>query len=106
MIKEISITQNVLKQLNLLLSKTCGDDNSGKEEILWSCSQIVSDDRGVILEIDVKIVNSGDGPYIDAVLFENNKEVYCLEPSFEAVEGEYLFEHKGEIIGLKITNKD
>jgi len=30
-------------------------------------------------------------PYVDAVLFENGSEIGCIEPSFDTLEGEYLF---------------
>ena len=46
-------------------------------------------------EADIKICGSADGPYIDAVLFQDGIEVLTLEPTYSSVLGEYIFRHEG-----------
>ena len=55
------------------------------------------------LEVDVKVVNSESGPYIDAVLFEDGREVYALPPSFDSICGEYIFEVDGYEIVVQVA---
>ena len=76
----------------------------GADEVLLTVSTEVEGPRPG-LEVDIKVVNSESGPYVDAVLFENGSEVYALEPSFEQLRGEYRFELDGETILVEIVGR-
>jgi len=49
------------------------------------------------IEADIKVcgvksTDEDESAYIDAVLFKNGSEVCCLEPSFDTLDGEYIFD--------------
>ena len=49
---------------------------------------------GSCVDADIKLCN-GNGPYVDAVLFQGGNEVMVLEPEFETMVGEYVFDYGG-----------
>ena len=54
------------------------------------------------IEVDIKLVNTSNGPYIDAILFAGGIEMVVLEPQYVLL-GEYPFEHndKNYIVNIK-----
>jgi hypothetical protein len=84
----VFIPKQILTCLNKWLSGNRAVESSGHNEILYKVFVEFSDN----IEADIKVVNCEGGPYVDAVLFENNNEVMCLEPSYEQLHGEYIFE--------------
>lgn len=56
------------------------------------------------IEADIKVINTDNGPYIDAVLFHDNCDVCTLEPAYE-IKGEYYFEYSGEEYVVKVDTK-
>ena len=58
------------------------------------------------IEVDVKICGVKERhdaeedectPYIDAVLFTSGHERQCIEPSFDRLDGEYIFDDPNDI---------
>lgn len=65
----------------------------------------VTSERGILnmwtvtfpndFEADINICGSESGPYIDAILFRDGKQVVVLEPTYSSVLGEYIFGYEG-----------
>lgn len=53
--------------------------------------------------MDIKVVNSESGPFVDAVLFRDGHEVCLLEPGFDSIRGEYRFEVEGYSIVVEVA---
>jgi hypothetical protein len=98
----VCIPKNVCEEVDGFLSGSSEVPDAGDSEVLLTVSTEVLGPREG-LEVDIKVINSESGPYVDAVLFENGSEVYALEPSFEHIRGEYLFELDGEEILVEIV---
>lgn len=80
------------------LMLTSADTDSG--EIIDQFSFVLGHSGIGLLEVDIKLVNGSDdcGPYVDAILFEDGCEMFCLEPGFESLCGTYSFET--ELFGI------
>lgn len=87
----IQIPKKKKDELNQILSSNEFYDEVGRDEVIAQFTAKFPDSS---IEADIKICN-GDGPYIDAVLFDNGYEVMMLEPSWEISE-EYIFETDDE----------
>lgn len=108
MIKQtIQIPKDLCEQVNGFLVGNSVVLDAGKDEILLAVSTGVEGVTGRAgLEVDIKVVNSESGPYIDAVLFEGGLEVCCLEPSFEQFDGEYKFFLDEQEIVILVESND
>ena len=60
----------------------------------WSPEMGWPRDR-LVYEVDITVVNSEDGPWIEAALFLNGCDCCVIEPSFQSILGEYIFEDNG-----------
>lgn len=93
-VSEISVkavvSPSVASDWKRLLSLDKADEQSGKDEVI---DKIVID-IGHEMEVDIKLVNSESGPYIDAILFDNSHEVVVLEPIFDELVGEFIFDYE------------
>lgn len=93
------IEKSRILQLDELIKSTTAIENCGECEVLDTITIPIPDS---VLEVDIKVVNSESGPYVDVVLFENGHEVACLPPAYDSVEGEYAFELDGEEILISV----
>lgn len=100
--KVIAVKDKTLTELNEILSLQVGSSDYAQGETIETFS---TDLLGDGYEVDIKVVNGDDsaGAYIDAVLFLNGQEVYCLEPSFERLDGEYFFEVDDNKFSIEIV---
>ena len=80
----IYVEPEIMDFCNALLQREDRDPET--EEIPYTFTA----DFGNGIEADIKVVNA-DPPYIDAVLFEDGSELFCLEPCFDKLEGVYYF---------------
>ena len=55
------------------------------------------------IEADIKICN-GDGPYLDAVLFDEGHEVAVLDVG-DMIQDEYIFEYNDAIYKVLVVNE-
>lgn len=85
----IKISTQLTDSINDLLKMNESLSDCGNGEILFTFTSIIENST---YEVDIKVVNSDSGPYVDAVLFDENLEVFSLEPSFERIDGEYIFD--------------
>jgi len=102
-VTRLTVSENTLRldashlaTFNAWLAESCAVGDAGRDEVLHTAST----DFGSGWEADIKIVNSEDGPYVDAVLFHNGSEVMCLEPEFEQFDGQYIFDVAPSIPGM------
>lgn len=86
--QKITLDPMAIDLVNLDLARTSRDPDSG--ELI----ETFTADLGDGYEVDIKIVNGDEqaGPYVDAVLFHMGCELCCLEPGFDRVDGEYIFQ--------------
>ena len=95
----IQIDKAEMDDLNSLLS---GKTSSSQTSTIATYTANFGD--GIEADIKVCGVDSTEDwkkegeatPYVDAVLFDNGNEVGLLEPAFDTLDGEYLFEYNGE----------
>lgn len=100
--KTIVLPRDLLRKYNELLESSDSAEDAGKTELLHTITTAIENTE---YEVDIKIVNSESGCYVDAVLFHNNHEVMCLEPSYERLEGDYIFEDGDTTIKITIDKK-
>lgn len=100
----VIIPNNICEDVDGFLGAARLVETAGKNDVLLTISTPVEGPRPG-LEVDIKVVNSESGPYVDAVLFEDGHEIYALEPSFEQVRGEYRFELDGETILVEVVGR-
>ena len=81
------VPESDLAWANGLLAKGVAAEGFGRDQVIKTWSARFEDG----LEVDLKLVNSASGPYIDAVLFEDGCEVQVLDPDFTRLEGDYHF---------------
>lgn len=56
------------------------------------------------IDVDINVYDSSNGPWIDAILFEDTYEVVVLEPQYVLL-GEYEFEYENAKYVVKLTAK-
>jgi len=89
------IESRFLSVLDSFLELDHAVEDSGDGEVLHKETFNFKDGH----EIDLKIVNSESGPYVDAVLFFEGDEITVLEPQYENFSGEYSFElESGDLV--------
>lgn len=99
-IAKLEISKSKREEINKMLE--LNEAVGGKElngVIIESFTAKVEDTS---LEVDIKLVDTEDGPYLDIILFEDGYEMYCLEPQYELNE-EYEFEYEGEPLKVLIS---
>lgn len=83
----IKIDKETLDYYNLLLELDKAVEKTGRDELI--CKWTAEWEDG--LQVDLKIVNSEDGPYIDPVVFnQQGAQIDFMEQQFE-LEGDYTF---------------
>jgi len=88
--KILHLKEEIITELNKVLSLDKGSADYADDSLISRFTVAL----GEGFEVDIKVVNGDEsaGPYVDAVLFQHGQEIYCLEPSFETIEGEFNFE--------------
>lgn len=89
---KIQITLKEKQELNALLASNEWAKNHSEDDTIQTFTANFHDSS---IEADIKICN-GDGPYLDAVLFDGGSEVCVLDVGDE-IEDEYVFDYDGEI---------
>ena len=85
----VTISQAELEEANRLLALGRAVEDTKECATLMVFSARFSDG----CEADIKICNGDVGPWIDAVLFdEDGAEIGLIEPSFDEILGEYSFQ--------------
>lgn len=95
--KAIHVSKKLLTELNTILERDTFLPDADEDGVI----QTFTANFGDGWEADIKLCN-GDGPYVDAVLFYHGSEVTCLEPSFDRLDGEYIFESDGQTFTVTI----
>lgn len=83
-IKEIEIEPRVKAFCNTLLSREDMDEDTEDVPFIFTAAFA----HGI--EVDIKMVNAIPS-YVDAVIFQDGHELFCLEPYFESIDGRYDF---------------
>jgi len=89
--KIIKVRAVELADANEILQRTEFVDDAGRDEVIYLFSVVFFDN----IEADIKVCN-GDGPFINAILFNNGSEVCVSEPAFDSLEGEYIFSYEDD----------
>ena len=86
--KHITCTLNkdIVQEIQALLDKDVAVEDAGSDEIMNTFTV----DFGDGIQADINFINTDNGPYLDAILFNQGSEVFVLEPSYMLV-GEYPF---------------
>ena len=82
---EIEVPKEKVDELQTFLNSK-GED---KVETIETFTAKFGDDGEGNIEVDIKVCQ-GNPPFVDAVIFQDNNEIGCLEVSDELV-GEYIF---------------
>lgn len=99
----ITIKKDLVEVINEVLSLSQAVPESGFDEVLFLFTKEIPNTD---FEVDIKVVNSDSGCYVDAVLFEDGHEVMCLEPSYDSIEGQYIFDLDEESIVVEVTQEN
>jgi len=99
----LPIEADTLQALDAILAKPFADDDYTNDSLIIDFTATFSGGY----EVDIKVVNGDDyaGAYIDAVIFHNGQEVFCLEPAFDKLEGEYIFDIRGNQYIVEVVCK-
>ncbi len=93
----LEIEVSLVHYINELLTGT--DLSDVTDEVVFGFTKEVKDTS---FEIDLNVVGCDGSYYIDAILFENGHEVMCLEPQYDRIDGNYIFEIGQDIISLNV----
>ena len=93
----LEIETSLAHYINELLTQTESSDVT--DEVVFGFTKKVKDTP---FEIDINVVGCDGSYYIDAILFENGHEVMCLEPQYDRIDGNYIFEIGQDLISLTI----
>lgn len=96
--KSLKINRAISKKLQKWIDSNQPIPDAGDDEVVMTYTLHFPSK----IEADIKVCNSDNGPWIDAVLFEDGSEVCVLEPGYKIL-GEYNFEYMGKdyIVVLK-----
>ena len=98
--KKLEIEEAELNELNCYLSLNTAVSNFGPDEIIKTYS--VSFHDKIRAELDIQ--NTEDGPYVNAILFDDGQEVGLIEPCYE-LHGKYSFEYNNKNYTIEIVSK-
>jgi hypothetical protein len=98
--QKIEIDENELNDMNKYLSSDTAIANFGPDEVIKNYSVNFTDN--IRAELDIQ--NTEDGPYVNAMLFEDNQEVAMIEPLYE-LHGKYLFNHNNTTYTVHVVAK-
>ena len=96
----VAIDKRIMQEMQKLLDKDMPVEDAGSDEVMNTFTV----DFGDGIEADIKFCNTDNGPYIDAVLFNQGSEVFVLDPQY-IFEGEYSFEFGGVNYTLTIKGE-
>lgn len=96
---EFFIPNQKVEQIDQFLKQNSAVPDCGACEVLETITIPI---QNTPLEVDLKVVNSDSGPYLDVVLYENGNEIATLPPGYDSIKGEYTFDIDGEEIWITV----
>ena len=88
--REIKVEAKLAKIIQSKMNKNQSLDENTRRNSRVDLSLTANFGEGI--EVDIKVIDTDNGPYVDAILFDEGSEQMVLEPQYVLL-GKYPFEH-------------